>query len=193
MNCGSCEKEVAVYESFNGRCAKCHAAFLEASALGTTVDQLSENRAVQRQKAEEQKKDEIARAMAPYVSANAAASAVSNILLTTETAHDLPVAERLEIVTAEVVAGMNIFKDFFAGVRNVVGGRSGVIQNALRDIRIKVLEELKQEAANVGANAVVGVNLDYQEIGATGSTMLFVVASGTAVTLKTSGVVEEAT
>lgn len=154
---------------------------LEASALGTTVEQLAEKRAAQSHQEERRNREAISHTMAPYV----AAKAVRSILLTTETAHNLPVSERLEIVTAEVVVGMNIFKDIFAGARNVVGGRSGVVQTALKDIRVQVLDELKQEAANIGANAVVGVSLNYQEIGATGSTMLFVVASGTAVSLRT--------
>lgn len=106
------------------------------------------------------------------------------VLVTTETySPDLTIIERKGIVTAEVVVGMNVFKDLFAGIRNIVGGRSGVVQDALRDIRQQVINELKVEAARSGANAVIAVDLDYQEIGATGSTMLMLVASGTAVVL----------
>ena len=88
------------------------------------------------------------------------------------------------IVTAEIVVGMNIFKDMLTGVRNIVGGRTGNVQNALKEMRETVLEELKNEAAVLGANAVVAVDLNYQEIGATGSTMLMLVASGTAVRIE---------
>ena len=78
---------------------------------------------------------------------------------------------------------MNIFKDRLAGVRNVVGGRSQTLEKALRDIRVQALDELKREAFEIGADAVVGVDLSYQEIGATGSTMLFVVVTGIGVRL----------
>ncbi|MBE1291610.1 MAG: heavy metal-binding domain-containing protein [Rhodobacteraceae bacterium] len=106
------------------------------------------------------------------------------MLVTTESQIDLKVEDRLGIVSAEVVVGMNIFKDFLTGVRNVVGGRTGNVQNALRDIRRQAIEELKDEAAELGADAVVAVDLSYNEIGATGSTMLMLVASGTAVKLR---------
>jgi uncharacterized protein YbjQ (UPF0145 family) len=76
---------------------------------------------------------------------------------------------------------MNVFKDLFAGVRNVVGGRSEAVQKTMRDARETVLYELKREAHAVGANAVVGVDLDYVELAGTGSSMLMLVASGTAV------------
>jgi len=107
------------------------------------------------------------------------------MILTTETAHNLAVNKRLGIVSAEVVVGMNIFKDMLTGVRNIVGGRTGNVQNALRDMRRQALSELKQEATQLGADAVVGIDLDYNEIGATGSTMLMLVVNGTAVTLQT--------
>ena len=108
----------------------------------------------------------------------------SNMILTTESSHNLNVEARLGIVTAEIVVGMNIFKDMLTGVRNIVGGRTGNVQNALKEMRETVLEELKNEAAVLGANAVVAVDLNYQEIGATGSTMLMLVASGTAVRIE---------
>lgn len=63
------------------------------------------------------------------------------MVLTTETAHNLPVVDLLGIVSAEVVVGMNIFKDVLTGVRNIVGGRTGNVQNALKDIREKALDE----------------------------------------------------
>lgn len=108
-------------------------------------------------------------------------AAVEAILLTTETfPQDLQILERLEIVTAECAFGMNIFKDLFAGVRDIVGGRSKAVQNTMRDARRTVLYELKKEAYEVGANAVIGVDLDYVELSAAGS-MVMLVASGTAV------------
>jgi uncharacterized protein YbjQ (UPF0145 family) len=110
-------------------------------------------------------------------------SRVSSILLTTETAPNLNITKRIEIVTAECAFGMNIFKDLFAGVRDIVGGRSKAVQNSMRDARKTALYELKVEADLVGANAVVGVDLDYVELSAAGS-MVMLVASGTAVIIE---------
>jgi uncharacterized protein YbjQ (UPF0145 family) len=110
-------------------------------------------------------------------------SAVEAILLTTETAPNLNITKRIEIVTAECAFGMNIFKDLFAGVRDIVGGRSEAVQKTMRDSRKTVLYELKKEAYEVGANAVVGVDLDYVELSNSGS-MVMLVASGTAVVIE---------
>ncbi|WP_323036211.1 YbjQ family protein [Pararhodobacter sp.] len=106
------------------------------------------------------------------------------ILLTTETAHDLPVVERLEILTSEVVIGLHLFKDIASSFRDVFGGRSKAMQTGLRDARKMALYELRREAAAVGADAVVGVHLNYSEISGGGKSMLFLVASGTAVRLR---------
>ena len=110
---------------------------------------------------------------------------IDSIILTTENnPQDLFVEERIEIITAECVYGMNLFRDFFAGVRNVVGGGSSASQKVLRDARKKCLSELKIEAYSLGADAVIGVDLDYSEFSGRGRSMLFIVASGTAVKLK---------
>ena len=105
------------------------------------------------------------------------------IILTTETAPNLNITKRIEIVTAECAFGMNIFKDLFAGVRDIVGGRSEAVQKTMRDSRKTVLYELKKEAYEVGANAVVGVDLDYVELSSAGS-MVMLVASGIAVMIE---------
>ena len=78
---------------------------------------------------------------------------------------------------------MNIFKDLFAGIRDIVGGRSEAVQKTMRDSRRTALYELKKEAHMVGANAVVGVDLDYMEMSSAGS-MVLLVASGTAVVIE---------
>jgi len=109
--------------------------------------------------------------------------AIHAIVLTTETAPNLNITKRIEIVTAECAFGMNIFKDLFAGVRDIVGGRSEAVQKTMRDSRKTVLYELKKEAYEVGANAVVGVDLDYVEMSSVGS-MVMLVASGTAVMIE---------
>lgn len=114
------------------------------------------------------------------------ASSVSHIILTTESAHDLHIAERLEIISAECVLGMNIFNDIGAAVRDLVGGRNQTFQTKLREARKTVLDELKREAHQLGADAVVAVDLDYSEISGGGKSMLFVVATGTAVRLATA-------
>jgi uncharacterized protein YbjQ (UPF0145 family) len=108
---------------------------------------------------------------------------IDAIMLTTETAPNLNITKRIEIVTAECAFGMNMFKDLFAGVRNVVGGRSKAVQQTMRDSRRTALYELKREAYEVGANAVVGVDLDYVELSNAGS-MVMLVASGTAVIIE---------
>ena len=105
----------------------------------------------------------------------------SKIVLTTESVFNHEIIERLQIITAECVFGMNIFRDMLAGVRDIFGGRSGAAQNVLRDARTTVLNELKKEAYSIGANAVIAVDLDYSELSGGGKSMLFVVASGTAV------------
>ena len=108
-------------------------------------------------------------------------SEIQAIVLTTETyPKRFEIIETVEIVTAECAFGMNVFKDLFAGVRDIVGGRSEAVQKTLRDTRRTALYELKKEAYEVGANAVVGIDLDYVELSAAGG-MVLLVASGTAV------------
>jgi len=110
-------------------------------------------------------------------------AAINSIVLTTETAPNLNITKRIEIVTAECAFGMNIFKDLFAGVRDIVGGRSEAVQKTMRDSRKTALYELKKEAYEVGANAVVGVDLDYVEL-SNANSMVMLVASGTAVMIE---------
>lgn len=105
-----------------------------------------------------------------------------DVILTTEFAMpDYRIVARRDIITAECVFGMNMFKDMFSSIRDVFGGRSGSSQKVLRDARKVCLTELRREALLVDANAVIGVDLDYSEISGDGKSMLFVVATGTAV------------
>ena len=106
------------------------------------------------------------------------------VLTTTASVPSREIKEVVDIVSAEVAVGMNIFKDMFSAVRDVVGGRAGAIQGTLRDLGGQALEELRQEASRVGADAGVGVDLDYSEFSGGGRSMLFIVANGTAVRLK---------
>ena len=87
------------------------------------------------------------------------------------------------IVTGEAIMGANIFKDIFAGIRDIVGGRSATYEKELQRARDIALKELQERASQLGANAVVGVDLDYEVLGQ-GNGMLMVSASGTAVVLE---------
>ena len=87
------------------------------------------------------------------------------------------------IVTGEAIMGANIFKDLFAGIRDIVGGRSATYERELRTAREMAMEEIKIAAAEMGANAVVGIDIDYETVGANAS-MLMVTVSGTAVVLQ---------
>ena len=87
------------------------------------------------------------------------------------------------IVTGEAIMGANIFKDLFAGIRDIVGGRSATYERELRRARELAMEEIKTAAAEMGANAVVGIDIDYETVGSNGS-MLMVTVSGTAVVLQ---------
>lgn len=86
------------------------------------------------------------------------------------------------IVTGEAILGANIFRDLFAGIRDIVGGRSGAYEKELRRAREIAFEEMAEQARDQGANAVVGIDIDYETVGGQGS-MLMVSVSGTAVTV----------
>ena len=85
------------------------------------------------------------------------------------------------LVTGEAILGANIFRDLFAGIRDIVGGRSAAYEQELRKAKDIAIQEMTEQARALGANAVVGVDLDYETVGQGGS-MLMVSASGTAVT-----------
>lgn len=104
------------------------------------------------------------------------------IVTTTPDIEGRRVSEYLGIVTGEVILGANVVRDFFASVRDVVGGRSGSYERVLRDGRDAAIEEMVAEAGAKGADAILAVDLDYEVIGKEGS-MLMVSASGTAVKL----------
>jgi uncharacterized protein YbjQ (UPF0145 family) len=86
------------------------------------------------------------------------------------------------VVTGEAVLGTNIFRDFFAGIRDIVGGRSAAYEKELHKARSVAFAELSEEAQKAGANAIVGIDIDYESIGE-GGAMLMVSVSGTAVTV----------
>ena len=84
------------------------------------------------------------------------------------------------IVTGETIIGANFVRDFFAGIRDIIGGRSGSYEKVLREAKDTAIDEMAQEAERLGANAVIGMSIDYETVGNNGS-MLMVTCSGTAV------------
>jgi uncharacterized protein YbjQ (UPF0145 family) len=104
------------------------------------------------------------------------------IIVTVGELEGKPVKQYLGLVSGEAILGANIFKDFFAGIRDIVGGRSAAYEEELRKAKAIAIEEMTQQARELGANAVLGVDLDYENItvGQTGG-MLMVSANGTAV------------
>ncbi|MFA0087399.1 heavy metal-binding domain-containing protein [Vibrio sp. 10N.261.51.F12] len=102
------------------------------------------------------------------------------IVTTTQAIEGKRVVAYKGVIAGEAILGANVFKDMFAGLRDIVGGRSGTYERELQRAREIALKELEQKAADMGANAVVGVDLDYEVLGS-GNGMLMVSASGTAV------------
>ena len=104
------------------------------------------------------------------------------ILTTTPTIEGYPVKQYLGIVASETIIGANVFRDIMAGLRDFFGGRSSSYEEGLKKAKDTALQELQERATAMGANAVIGVDLDYETVGANGS-MLMVTASGTAVVI----------
>ncbi len=104
------------------------------------------------------------------------------ILTTTPTIEGHPIRNYLGIVTSETIIGANFIKDLKASITDIFGGRSGTYERTLREAKDTSIKELQQRAAAMGANAVVGIDFDYETIGEAGS-MLMVSCSGTAVVL----------
>lgn len=105
------------------------------------------------------------------------------LVTTTNTVEGKKIVKYIGLVTGETIIGANIFKDLFAGIRDIVGGRSGSYEQVLREGKDTAVNEMQQYAAAMGANAIIGVDLDYETVGSGGS-MLMVAASGTAVIIE---------
>jgi uncharacterized protein YbjQ (UPF0145 family) len=105
------------------------------------------------------------------------------ILTTGDSIDGRRIVAYLGIVSGEAVMGTNIFRDFFAGIRDIVGGRSGSYEKELRRAREIALREVREQAAELGGDAVIAVDLDYEHIGVGERSMLMVSANGTAVRL----------
>ena len=104
------------------------------------------------------------------------------ILSTTPTIEGHTIKEYKGVVTGETIIGANVFKDFFAGIRDIVGGRAGSYEEVLREAKDTSIKEMMQRAQEMGANAIVGIDIDYETIGESNS-MLMVATSGTAVVI----------
>jgi uncharacterized protein YbjQ (UPF0145 family) len=105
------------------------------------------------------------------------------ILTTTPSIEGKRITQYLGVVTGETIVGANIFKDIMAGIRDIVGGRSGAYEKAFRQAREIAFEEMQQEAAELGADAIVGIDLDTETVGSKGA-MLMVSVNGTAVKIQ---------
>jgi uncharacterized protein YbjQ (UPF0145 family) len=154
--CSDCGTTVRFFDTISGRCTSCHF---------------------------KQRRIENGEEAPPLNAVAEPGPDLSGIILSTESAPDLKVEQRLDIVTAEFAVGMGLLTDIFNAWRDVFGGRSKSYQNTLKDARKAVLDELRREAHALGADAVLGVSLDYSEISGGGKSMMFLVASGTAVKL----------
>lgn len=104
------------------------------------------------------------------------------ILTTTPQIEGCQIREYKGVVTGETIIGANILKDFMAGIRDIVGGRSAGYEKVLREAKDSSLREMMERAQQMGANAIVGIDIDYETIGGSGS-MLMVATSGTAVVI----------
>lgn len=105
------------------------------------------------------------------------------LITTTSVIEGAKITRYYGIVSGETIIGANVFRDFFASIRDVVGGRSGSYEEVLREAKDTALREMQEQARLLGANAVIGVDLDYETVGDSGS-MLMVTACGTAVTVE---------
>ena len=104
------------------------------------------------------------------------------ILSTTPQIEGHTIREYKGVVTGETIIGANMFKDLFAGIRDIVGGRSGAYEKVLREAKDTSMQEMMDRARELGANAIVGIDIDYETIGQSNS-MLMVATSGTAVVI----------
>jgi uncharacterized protein YbjQ (UPF0145 family) len=105
------------------------------------------------------------------------------LVTTTNTVEGRRIAEYKGLVAGEAILGANVFKDLFASIRDIVGGRSGSYERVLNDARNTAVADMITNARELGANAVIGVDIDYETVGTNGS-MLMVTAAGTAVRLE---------
>ncbi len=105
------------------------------------------------------------------------------ITTTTHSIEGKTIEQYLGVISAEVIIGANIFKDILGGLRDIFGGRSGTYEKVMAEAKQNALAELTEKARVLGANAIVGIDLDFETVGS-GGTMLMVIATGTAVSVR---------
>ncbi len=105
------------------------------------------------------------------------------IITTTDSVEGRRIGTYVGIVAGQAVLGTNVFRDFFAGIRDIVGGRAGSYEKELRRAKKMAIEDMEEEARDLGADAIIGVDLDYEHIGSGERSMLMVSANGTGVKL----------
>lgn len=105
------------------------------------------------------------------------------VITTTDSVEGRRIGTYVGIVAGQAVLGTNVFRDFFAGIRDIVGGRAGSYEKELRRAKKMAIEDMEEEAQDLGADAIIGVDLDYEHIGTGERSMLMVSANGTAVKL----------
>lgn len=105
------------------------------------------------------------------------------VITTTDSVEGRRIGTYVGIVAGQAVLGTNVFRDFFAGIRDIVGGRAGSYEKELRRAKKMAIEDMEEEAQDLGADAIIGVDLDYEHIGSGERSMLMVSANGTAVKL----------
>jgi len=105
------------------------------------------------------------------------------LITTTDTVDGRKIAEYLGVVSGQAIYGANVFRDLFAGIRDIVGGRSGAYESVLAEGTNEAMADMRAQAEALGGNAIVGVSVDYEAVGKEGS-MLMVAVSGTAVRLR---------
>jgi len=108
----------------------------------------------------------------------------ASIILTTEMVVNFDIDERIDLISSECIYGINLVKDFFAGIRNVVGGNIESLEKSLKDAKNEVTADLKEQAYNLGGDAVVGVKIEHTYNNAGGGSIVSVFATGTVVKLK---------
>lgn len=106
------------------------------------------------------------------------------LVLTTPNIEGKKITKYIGIVSGEAILGANIFKDLFAGIRDIVGGRSAAYERELKKAKDIAIQEMSEQALSLGGNAVLAVDLDYETIGGGGGNMIMVSASGTAVVIE---------
>lgn len=184
--CLKCGAELAGNEVATGICYPCERKISPAQIADLKAGGVERVRQ-EALRIAQQKKETIAQTETETLQAGEAEKFKAAMILTTETCPaGLEIANRLQIVTAECVFGMNLVKDFFAEVTDLVGGRSNTTQKLFREARVTVLRELREEAYLAGADAVIAVNLQYSHLAGKGTSMLMVVATGTAIRLATA-------